>query len=132
MNEIVMDSLVEVTLSKPDDFLKVKETLTRIGISSKKEKKLIQSCHIFHRRGRYYITHFKEMFALDGKEVDFDENDLARRNTIVSLLEQWGLIKIVDSKRVLMKVEVNQIKIIPFKEKSEWILETKYQIGQKH
>lgn len=123
---------VEISLPTEDSFLKVKETLTRIGISSRKEKKLFQSCHILHKKGRYSILHFKELFILDGKANTFTEEDLARRNTIVNLLEEWELIKIVDSNKTKDPVaSLNQIKIISFKEKDEWELAVKYNIGKK-
>ena len=123
---------VEVELPTPDSFLKVKETLTRIGISSRKEKKLFQSCHILHKQGRYSILHFKELFILDGKHNTFTEEDHARRNTIVNLLEEWELIKIVDPSKTKEPVaSLNQIKIIAFKEKDEWDLTVKYNIGKK-
>lgn len=128
----ILDSLVEVTLAKPDDFLKVKETLTRIGISSKTEKKLYQSCHILHKRGKYYIVHFKELFALDGLPSTLSEADLIRRNTIAKLLEEWGLVKIVDARQTdKTAMGLAQIKIIPHKEKAEWELVPKYHIGKK-
>ena len=123
---------VEVTLPTPDSFLKIKETLTRIGISSRKEKKLFQSCHILHKQGRYSILHFKELFILDGKHNTFTEEDHARRNTIVNLLEEWELIKIVDPSKTKEPVaSLNQIKIIAFKEKDEWDFTVKYNIGKK-
>jgi hypothetical protein len=125
------DMMVEVTLNEPDDFLKVRETLTRIGVASRKEKKLYQSCHILHKQGRYYITHFKELFALDGKHANLTVNDVQRRNRIVRLLADWGLIAVVDADKVLDIAPLNQIKVLPFKEKGEWILETKYNIGKK-
>jgi hypothetical protein len=121
---------VEVKLNHEDDFLKVKETLTRIGVSSKKEKKLYQSCHILHKRGRYAILHFKELLALDGLETDTSENDLARRNTIVKLLEEWGLVVPLNSKYKNDQLSIAQLKIIPFKEKKEWELIPKYHIGK--
>jgi hypothetical protein len=125
-----VDSLVEVTLPQSDDFLKVKETLTRIGVASRKEKKLFQSCHILHKRGNYYITHFKELFILDGKQSSFSEEDRARRNTIANLLAEWGLIKIVDESRTQDPIApLSQIKILPHKEKGEWELVPKYNIG---
>jgi len=124
-----MDSMLEVKLNEPDDFLKIRETLSRIGVASRKEKKLYQSCHILHKQGRYYIVHFKELFSLDGKQTDISENDIARRNTIASLLEEWGLVNILTSKGE--SAPLSQIKIIPFKEKNEWVLETKYNIGKK-
>lgn len=128
----IVDSLLEVALTEEEDFLKVKETLTRIGIASKKEKKLFQSCHILHKRGQYYIVHFKELFALDGRPADFSEEDMARRNTIAGLLEEWGLFSIRDANRFSEpKSPMNQIKVLSHKEKSEWILESKYSIGKK-
>jgi hypothetical protein len=122
--------LLEVTLEKPDDFLKVRETLTRIGVSSRAEKKLWQSCHILHKRGKYYIVHFKEMFALDDLPTSIDEEDIGRRNTIASLLEEWGLVKIVLKDKAANKVPLNKIKILPYKEKTEWELCAKYHIGK--
>jgi hypothetical protein len=131
MNDFV-DTLVEVKLDKEDDFLKVRETLTRIGIASPKEKRLYQSCHILHKRGKYYITHFKELFALDGKSTNFSEEDKGRRNTIAKLLSDWGLIAIVNENQVKDPVvRMNQIKIIAHKEKDEWELVAKYNIGKK-
>jgi len=127
----VIDSLVEISLLKEDDFLKIRETLSRIGISSPKEKKLYQSCHILHKRGKYYIVHFKELFALDGKNTNFSEEDKARRNTIAQLLEDWSLLKIVDKQKTDEKIPMNQIKIISHKEKVDWELVTKYNIGKK-
>ena len=123
------DKMVEVSLSEPDDFLKVRETLTRIGVASRKEKKLYQSCHILHKQGRYYIVHFKELFALDGKDTNLSENDIARRNTIVKLLSDWGLVTMKGTPEPI--APLSQIKIISFKEKDEWMLETKYNIGKK-
>lgn len=129
---ISIEDMVEVTLSNQDDFLKVRETLTRIGVASKKDNTLFQSCHILHKKGKYYITHFKELFALDGKPTDITENDLARRNTITLLLEDWGLIKIVDSEFVKTnQVSLSQIKIIGFREKTDWNLIPKYNIGKR-
>lgn len=130
---INISDLVEVKLIEEDDFLKVRETLTRIGVASKKDKILYQSCHILHKQGRYYIVHFKELFALDGKPTDICENDLARRNTITKLLEDWGLIEIVNNKKVddPEPIYLSQIKIISHKEKSEWELVPKYNIGKK-
>ena len=125
------DMMVEVTLNEPDDFLKVRETLTRIGVASRKEKKLYQSCHILHKQGRYYITHFKELFALDGKHANLTVNDVQRRNRIVRLLADWGLIAVIDADKVLDIAPLNQIKVLAFKDKGEWILETKYNIGAK-
>jgi hypothetical protein len=121
----VVETLVEVRLKNAEDFLKIKETLSRVGVASKKEKTLYQSCHILHKQGKYYITHFKELFLLDGKTSDFDENDRGRRNTIVDLLEEWGLLEIIS------KDKVAQIKIIAHKEKDEWNLVPKYTIGKK-
>lgn len=123
-------SMLEVTLNEPDDFLKVRETLTRIGVASRKDKKLYQSCHILHKQGRYFIVHFKELFLLDGKKSNLEENDLARRNTIAQLMSDWGLITI-DTPRVEPLAPMRQIKIIPFKEKNEWELCPKYNIGSK-
>ena len=122
------EQMLEVTLKEPDDFLKVRETLSRIGVASRKEKKLYQSCHILHKQGKYYIVHFKELFALDGKETNLTENDIGRRNRIASLLKDWGLINI--NGEVQNMSPLSQIKIISFKEKSEWTLETKYNIGK--
>jgi hypothetical protein len=127
-----LSKFIEVTLTEQDDFLKVRETLTRIGVSSRKEKVLYQSCHILHKQGRYYIVHFKELFALDGKPSNLTENDVQRRNAIAKLLEEWGLVKILNP--ILMKDNIaplHQIKIISFKEKDEWQLITKYNIGKK-
>jgi hypothetical protein len=124
--------MVEITLNEPDDFLKVKETLTRIGVSSRKEKKIFQSCHILHKQGRYFIVHFKELFMLDGKPSNLTEDDVGRRNTITQLLSDWGLIGIVNAEQVKDKSPLRQIKVISFKEKSEWILCPKYNIGQHH
>ena len=123
------EQMLEVGLKEPDDFLKVRETLSRIGVASRKEKKLYQSCHILHKQGRYYIVHFKELFALDGKKTNLTENDIARRNTIAKLLGDWGLVSIVSE--VGEKAPLSQIKIISFNEKSDWELETKYNIGKK-
>ena len=124
-------SPLEVTLVQPDDFLKVRETLTRIGVASKKEKVLYQSCHILHKQGRYFIVHFKELFALDGKQADLVDNDIERRNTIAKLLSDWGLIKIVDSAVIREQAPLSQIKVIAFKDKHDWDLQTKYNIGKK-
>ena len=123
--------MVEVTLGEPDDFLKVRETLTRIGVASRKEKKIYQSCHILHKQGKYYIVHFKELFALDGKNTNFSNNDLKRRNRIAQLLADWGLIGIVDSDKVQDLAALNQIKVLSFKDKNDWTLESKYNIGRK-
>jgi hypothetical protein len=130
---ISITDLIEVTLAEKDDFLKVKETLTRIGVASKKEKILYQSCHILHKQGKYYIVHFKELFALDGKTSDITENDLARRNAITNLLKDWGLVGVVNPKQLEEPepIFLSQIKIISHKEKSEWQLIPKYQIGKK-
>ena len=127
------DKMIEVVLQEPDDFLKVRETLTRIGVASRKEKKLYQSCHILHKQGRYFIVHFKELFALDGKRANLTINDVQRRNRIVNLLVDWGLVLISDEFREgIMDVSpLNQIKVISFREKGEWSLETKYNIGKK-
>jgi len=125
------DQMVEVVLSEPDDFLKVRETLTRIGVASRKEKKLYQSCHILHKQGKYYIVHFKELFALDGKRANLTMNDVQRRNRIVQLLADWGLIEIVDVSKITDIAPLNQIKVLSFKDKGDWILETKYNIGRK-
>jgi len=122
--------LLEVSLVKPDDFLKVRETLTRIGVSSKTEKKLWQSCHILHKKGKYYIVHFKEMFALDDLPTSISPEDISRRNTIAGLLEEWGLVKIVDKSKAENKVPISKIKILPYKEKGEWELCPKYHIGR--
>jgi hypothetical protein len=122
--------LLEVTLTKPDDFLKIRETLTRIGVSSKTEKKLWQSCHILHKKGKYYIVHFKEMFALDDLPTSITPEDLSRRNTIAGLLEEWGLLAIVDKEKVVNKVPISKIKILPHKEKGDWELCPKYHIGK--
>ena len=123
--------MVEVTLGEPDDFLKVRETLTRIGVASRKEKKIYQSCHILHKQGKYYIVHFKELFALDGKKTNFSDNDLQRRNRIAKLLSDWGLISVVDEDKISELAPLNQIKVLSFKDKSEWTLESKYNIGRK-
>ena len=123
------EQMLEVGLKEPDDFLKIRETLSRIGVASRKERKLYKSCHILHKQGRYYIVHFKELFALDGKQTNLSDNDVARRNTIANLLRDWGLVTIMGSAEPL--APLSQIKIISFKEKNEWILETKYNIGKK-
>jgi hypothetical protein len=126
----LIKDLVEITFPEKDDFLKIRETLSRIGVASRRDQELFQSCHILHKRGKYYITHFKELFKLDGKPTSIDESDIGRRNTIVKLLAQWKLVSIVDeSKIVEPKAPLSQIKIIPFKEKKEWKLTTKYSIG---
>ena len=127
-----IDNMVEVVLKKPDDFLKVRETLTRIGVASKKSDALFQSCHILHKQGKYYITHFKELFALDGKPTDFTEDDIARRNTIANLLAEWGLVDLVVPEKTAAPVAtLSQIKVIPFNQKGDWELITKYNIGKK-
>ena len=123
--------MLEVTLNEPDDFLKIRETLTRIGVASRKDQKLYQSCHILHKQGRYFIVHFKELFLLDGKPSNLVENDLQRRNTIGQLLSDWGLVNIVNADRVKDIAPLRQIKVIPFKEKGEWDLQAKYNIGKK-
>ena len=132
MNDSLIEAMVEVKLNEPDDFLKVRETLTRIGIASRKEKTLFQSCHILHKQGKYYIVHFKELFALDGKTTNFTENDTARRNSIANLLSEWELISLVDpDKSAEPTVPLSQLKILSFKEKDEWDLTPKYNIGNK-
>ncbi len=125
------DQMVQVLLSEPDDFLKVRETLTRIGVASRKEKKLYQSCHILHKQGLYYIVHFNDLFALDGKHANLTVNDVQRRNRIARLLADWGLISIVKEESVLDIAPLNQIKVLAYKDKSDWILEQKYNIGKK-
>ena len=131
MEEInwTQEHMLEIGLKEPDDFLKVRETLSRIGVASRKERKLYQSCHILHKQGRYYIVHFKELFALDGKKTNLSENDIARRNTITNLLKDWGLISIIGEVKEV--APLSQIKVLSFGEKSEWTLETKYNIGKK-
>jgi hypothetical protein len=125
------DQMIEVILNEPDDFLKVRETLTRIGVASRKEKKIYQSCHILHKQGRYYLVHFKELFALDGKHANLTVNDVQRRNRIIQLLADWGLITIVKPEKITDIAPLNQIKVLAYKDKAEWILETKYNIGAK-
>ena len=125
------DDMLEVTIKQPDDFLKVRETLTRIGVASRKDKTLFQSCHILHKQVKYYIVHFKELFALDGKKATLTENDIQRRNTIAVLLADWSLISIVKKEAAENKAPLSQIKVLPFKEKKEWILSAKYNIGKK-
>ena len=125
------DKMVEVSLGEPDDFLNVRETLTRIGVASRKEKKLYQSCHILHKQGRYFIVHFKELFALDGKRANLTVNDVQRRNRIAQLLADWGLIKILKEEQIQDIAPLNQIKVLSYKDKGDWILETKYKIGRK-
>ena len=132
MNDTLIEAMVEVKLNEPYDFLKLRETLTRIGIASRKEKTLFQSCHILHKQGKYYIVHFKELFALDGKTTNFTENDTARRNSIANLLSEWELIKLVNpDKSAEPTVPLSQLKILSFKEKDEWDLTPKYNIGNK-
>ena len=126
------DMMVEVLVNEPDDFLKVRETLTRIGVASRKEKKLYQSCHILHKQGRYYLVHFKELFALDGKRANLTVNDVQRRNRITKLLSDWGLIGIVKEDSVMDIAPLNQIKVLSYKDKGDWILEQKYNIGKKN
>ena len=128
-NSWTQEQMLEVSLKEPDDFLKIRETLSRIGVASRRERKLYQSCHILHKQGRYYIVHFKELFALDGKDTNLSENDIARRNSIEKLLNDWGLVNIIGNAENV--APMSQIKIISFKEKNEWILETKYNIGKK-
>jgi len=125
------DNMLEVQLKEPDDFLKVRETLTKIGVASRKDKKLLQSCHILHKQGRYFIVHFKELFALDGKEANLTDNDVERRNTIAQLLADWGLIAIINATVAEKKAPLSQIKVLAFKEKNEWDLQAKYNIGKK-
>ena len=125
------DQMIEVTLNEPDDFLKVRETLTRIGVASRKEKKIYQSCHILHKQGRYYLVHFKELFALDGKHANLTSNDVQRRNRIAQLLADWGLVGVVDVIRIQDIAPLDQIKVLSYKDKGDWILETKYNIGAK-
>ena len=125
------DQMVEVLLNEPDDFLKVREKLTRIGVASRKEKKLYQSCHILHKQGRYYIVHFKELFALDGKHANLTSNDVQRRNRITRLLADWGLISVVKSESIADIAPLNQIKVLSYKDKGDWELEQKYNIGKK-
>ena len=131
MEEInwTQEQMLEVGLKEPDDFLKVRETLSRIGVASRKERKLYQSCHILHKQGRYFIVHFKELFALDGKKTNLSENDVARRNTIANLLSDWGLVSVVGKAEPV--APLSQIKVLSFREKAEWTLETKYNIGKK-
>ena len=125
------DQMVEVTLNEPDDFLKVRETLTRIGVASRKEKKIYQSCHILHKQGRYFLVHFKELFALDGKHANLTSNDVQRRNRIAQLLADWGLVGVVDAEKIQDIAPLNQIKVLSYRDKGDWILETKYNIGAK-
>jgi len=126
----LIQDLVEITFPEKDDFLKIRETLSRIGVASRKEKELFQSCHILHKKGKYYIVHFKELFKLDGKQTNFDESDLGRRNTIIDLLRQWNLVKVLNPQQILdPRAPLSQIKVIPYKEKNEWKLTQKYSIG---
>ena len=125
------DQMIEVSLNEPDDFLKVRETLTRIGVASRKEKKIYQSCHILHKQGRYYIVHFKELFALDGKRANLTQNDVQRRNRIIQLLCDWGLVTVINLEKVTDIAPLNQIKVLAYKDKGDWVLETKYNIGKK-
>tara|TARA_B100002052_G_C15472196_1_gene414795 strand:- start:30 stop:449 length:420 start_codon:yes stop_codon:yes gene_type:complete len=125
------ESMVEVGLKEPDDFLKVRETLTRIGVASRKEKKLYQSCHILHKQGKYYIVHFKELFALDGKKANLSTNDVQRRNRIVQLLSDWGLVSMISKEVIADVAPLSQIKVLAYKEKGDWTLESKYNIGKK-
>lgn len=128
----IVDTFLEIKLGEEDDFLKIRETLTRIGVASKKDQTLYQSCHILHKQGRYYIVHFKELFALDGKPTDFTEEDQGRRNSIAKLLEDWDLIKIADPEKFLTpRASMNQIKVLPFREKGDWKLVEKYSVGKK-
>ena len=134
MSEVIEwkpDSMLEVKIKEPDDFLKIRETLTRIGVASRKERKIYQSCHILHKQGRYFIVHFKELFALDGKTANIFINDIERRNTIAQLLCDWGLVELVNEIQESNKAPLSQIKVLPFKEKNEWTLEPKYNIGKK-
>ena len=128
---INIESLIEVTLNEPDDFLKVKETLTRIGVASKKSNTLFQSCHILHKQGKYYIVHFKELLALDGKQTDLNEDDISRRNTIAKLLAEWDLVNVVEEQQLQPADSMSSIKVIPFSQKTEWDLVAKYNIGKK-
>lgn len=130
--ENVIDGMVEVSFKKDDDFLKIRETLTRMGVASRREQKLFQSCHILHKRGKYYIVHFKELFLLDGKNSDITENDIARRNTIISLLEDWDLLSVVNEDLISERIPMNQVKVISFSEKDEWELVPKYNIGNSN
>ena len=125
------DQMVEISLNEPDDFLKVRETLTRIGVASRKEKKIYQSCHILHKQGRYFLVHFKELFALDGKHANLTSNDVQRRNRIAQLLSDWGLVEVLNTDQIKDIAPLNQIKVLAYREKGDWILETKYNIGSK-
>ena len=125
------DQMVEISLNEPDDFLKVRETLTRIGVASRKEKKIYQSCHILHKQGRYFLVHFKELFALDGKHANLTSNDVERRNRIAQLLSDWGLVEVLNTDQIKDIAPLNQIKVLAYRDKGDWILETKYNIGSK-
>ena len=125
------DQMVEISLNEPDDFLKVRETLTRIGVSSSKEKNIYQSCHILHKQGRYFLVHFKELFALDGKHANLTSNDVQRRNRIAQLLSDWGLVEVLNTDQIKDIAPLNQIKVLAYRDKGDWILETKYNIGSK-
>ena len=125
------DQMVEISLNEPDDFLKVRETLTRIGVASRKEKKIYQSCHILHKQGRYFLAHFKELFALDGKHANLTSNDIQRRNRIAQLLSDWGLVEVLNTDQIKDIAPLNQIKVLAYRDKGDWILETKYNIGSK-
>ena len=125
------DQMVEISLNEPDDFLKVRETLTRIGVASRKEKKIYQSCHILHKQGRYFLVHFKELFALDGKHANLTTNDVQRRNRIAQLLSDWGLVEVLNVDQIKDIAPLNQIKVLAYRDKGDWILETKYNIGSK-
>ena len=125
------DQMVEISLNEPDDFLKVRETLTRIGVASRKEKKIYQSCHILHKQGRYFLVHFKELFALDGKHANLTSNDVQRRNRIAQLLSDWGLVEVLNTDQIKGIAPLNQIKVLAYRDKGDWILETKYNIGSK-
>ena len=125
------DQMVEISLNDPDDFLKVRETLTRIGVASRKEKKIYQSCHILHKQGRYFLVHFKELFALDGKHANLTSNDVQRRNRIAQLLSDWGLVEVLNTDQIKDIAPLNQIKVLAYRDKGDWILETKYNIGSK-
>ena len=125
------DQMVEISLNEPDDFLKVRETLTRIGVASRKEKKIYQSCHILHKQGRYFLVHFKELFALDGKHANLSSNDVQRRNRIAQLLSDWGLVEVLNTDQIKDIAPLNQIKVLAYRDKGDWILETKYNIGSK-
>ena len=129
--KLAPDQMVELGLGEPDDFRKVRETLTRIGVASRKEKKIYQSCHILHKQGKYYLVHFKELFALDGKHANLTQNDIQRRNRIAQLIADWGLVTVVDANKIQDIAPLNQIKVLSYKDKGDWILETKYNIGSK-